>query len=374
MNHKKGIIIVLVIIGIIGVVAASYTLFKYFLPDRKDADTATNKEMETVTDDPASTLYVSDDEGESWRGVLGARFSVSRIFASSAASRLFFGTNNNGIWYADSASLYTVGQLEDSNGRISSAAPVFDIAVSGTSENVYSVLQSGGRGYVVKIADNGKFQELFFAPLENAPVRAIALDMFASGTLYAGAGKQLYISENGGDTWRIFHQFPQEIAQVLVHPHIAGWYLVSMRNGSVYRSSDYGETWEDISARFSKFKGFRKNQRFYAEKLTNALYLTSNHGLLKSLDYGTSWQDISLIVPPESLPILGFAAHPTKPNVLFVSASSQLYKSEDGGRTWKGKLFSDKGSISVIAIDPARPHVVLIGFTLQKQFSGIFNL
>lgn len=362
MDRKKIITISLIIIGCIGVVLFGYVLFKYFLPDRKDADINANVEIEVATDDPASTVYVSDDEGESWRGVSGARFSISRISASSAASRLFFGTNNNGIWYADSTSLHTVRQMEDPKGRISSSAPVFDIAVSGASGDVYSALQSGGRGYIIKITDDGTFQELFFAPLEKAPVRAIALDMFASGTLYAGVGKHLYISENGGDTWRIFHQFPQEIAQVLVHPHIAGWYLVSTRKGSVYRSSDQGETWEDISARFSKFKGFRKNQHFYAEKLTNALYLTSNNGLLRSLDYGASWQEIFLLVPPESLPILGFAAHPMKPNILFVSASSQLYKSEDGGRTWKGTLFSDKGSISVIVIDPAHPAVVVIGF------------
>jgi len=75
-----------------------------------------------------------------------------------------------------------------------------------------------------------------------------------------------------------------------------------------------------------------------------------------------------LIVPPNSLPVIGFAAHPANRNILYVSASSQLYKSLDGGTTWKGMLFPDKGSITAIAIDPTHPEVIVIGFAPLKRF------
>ncbi|TSC72045.1 MAG: hypothetical protein G01um101470_431 [Parcubacteria group bacterium Gr01-1014_70] len=358
MNQTKIIITLSIVCAILVVALMSYFLFQYFRPTEESAPSE-KKEADRV-DDPESTIYMSADGGETWRGISGARFPVTFITAERGRSRFLIGAADEGMWQLDAEEFDQVEELSES-------LRVFDADVRMRSQDAYLALETEGRGYVMKLVGT-EFKELFFAPLESSPVRAVATDPFAADTIYAGAGTALYISEDDGDTWRTLHQFRKKIQDVHVHPHIAGWYLVTTESGDMFRSSDYGGSWEDISRGFSKFKDARKNQQVRVDPVTNTFYLTSDYGLLRSLDNAATWQEVPLLVPPDSLPILGFAVHPAKPHVLYVSAASQLYKSEDGGRTWSGSLFSEKGTIRVITFSPSPPYYLLLGFSPPSRF------
>ena len=357
-NRKTWIIILLVILIAVGLAILSFFLFRYFLPELPETHSETQEYV--FVDDPDSTLYVSQNEGELWRGISDVRISVGLIHADVARSRFLVGATDNGLWYVDM-------KKTDVMREISSTAKLVDVESREQSKDIIAATLSNGRGYVVRMNDQN-FEELFFAPLERDSVGTIAVDDFQQGVIYAGAGKELYISEDNGMTWRIFHQFRRKITQVILHPNVAGWCLVSLENGDLYRSSDFGSTWEEISKGLSRLKGSKKNQRIISVKSASAFYVTSDFGLLRSLDNASSWQDIPLLVPSGSLPIIGFAVHPNKPNTLFVSAANQLYKSEDGGRTWKGILFSEKSAINIISISPVHPYTLLVGFTRPRRF------
>ena len=88
-------------------------------------------------------------------------------------------------------------------------------------------------------------------------------------------------------------------------------------------------------------------------------------GIYKSTDAGLTWKLMGL----EKTQHIGrIAVHPTNPNVVYVAALGAawksnpergLYKTEDGGQTWKlAKYVSDKAGFVDVAIDPKNPNVV----------------
>src|ERR1051326_6630790 len=88
-------------------------------------------------------------------------------------------------------------------------------------------------------------------------------------------------------------------------------------------------------------------------------------GVYKSTDSGITWKLMGL----EKTQAIGrIVVHPTNPNVVYVAALGApwnanpergLYKTVDGGRTWKlVKFISDKAGFVDVAIDPSIPNIL----------------
>jgi photosystem II stability/assembly factor-like uncharacterized protein len=88
-------------------------------------------------------------------------------------------------------------------------------------------------------------------------------------------------------------------------------------------------------------------------------------GVYKSTDGGITWKPMGL----EKTQAIGrIVVHPTNPNIVYVAALGApwnanaergLYKTEDGGQTWRlVKFISDKAGFVDVALDPSNPDVV----------------
>src|SRR5437762_7619966 len=88
-------------------------------------------------------------------------------------------------------------------------------------------------------------------------------------------------------------------------------------------------------------------------------------GIFKSTDGGITWKLAGL----EKTGAIGrIVVHPTNPNIVYVAALGQawaanpergLYKTTDGGQTWQlVKFISDKAGFIDIAMDPTNPEVL----------------
>jgi hypothetical protein len=88
-------------------------------------------------------------------------------------------------------------------------------------------------------------------------------------------------------------------------------------------------------------------------------------GIYKSTDGGLTWKPMGL---ERSGAIGRIIVHPTNPNIVYVAALGQiwgpnpergLYKTSDGGQTWQlVKFISDKAGFVDLAMDPANPDVL----------------
>jgi photosystem II stability/assembly factor-like uncharacterized protein len=96
-------------------------------------------------------------------------------------------------------------------------------------------------------------------------------------------------------------------------------------------------------------------------------------GIYKSTDGGLTWRNVGL---PESGHIARIVTHPTNPDLVYVavpgklwgpSAERGLYRTADGGRTWQLVLQGDQDTgVTEVVMDPSDPNV-LYAATYQRR-------
>jgi photosystem II stability/assembly factor-like uncharacterized protein len=99
-------------------------------------------------------------------------------------------------------------------------------------------------------------------------------------------------------------------------------------------------------------------------------------GVYKSTDGGKSWKNMGL---KESFQIGKILIHPTNPDIVYVGALGRLYgpnperglyKTTDGGKTWKQILYvDDRTGVIDMRMSPADPETLLVA-TWERQRDG----
>lgn len=225
--------------------------------------------------------------------------------------------------------------------------------------------------------------------------RITCIDGVAGNTrvLYVGtAGGGIWKSTNAGTTFKpVFDKFCQSIGWLAIdqkNPETVwvGTGESNMRNSvgvgcGLYKTTDGGANWRslgfDTCEHISKVIIDPKNSDVVYVAVPGALWSDSKHrGLYKTTDGGKSWKKILYTDPKTGC--ADIAIDPNNSDVLYASMwqfrrtphsftsggkGSALYKSTDGGKTWKKiqKGF-EEGELGrmCIAISPSDPNKVFL--------------
>ncbi|HFA51160.1 MAG TPA: glycosyl hydrolase [Bacteroidetes bacterium] len=150
-------------------------------------------------------------------------------------------------------------------------------------------------------------------------------------------------------------------------------YYMGTAGGGVWKTKDGGNTWGCIS---DGYFGGSIGAVAVAGSDPNVIYVgegeetvrgnvSSGNGLWRSTDAGATWKHIGL----EKTEHIGrIRVHPADPDWVYVAAMGNLWKpnkergifrSKDGGNTWKKILFeSDKAGAVDILLDPNNPRII----------------
>jgi len=150
-------------------------------------------------------------------------------------------------------------------------------------------------------------------------------------------------------------------------------YYMGATGGGVWRTTDAGNSWENIS---DGFFGGSIGAVAVSEWDNNVIYVgggektvrgnvSYGYGMFKSVDAGKSWQSIGL---KNSRHISRIRIHPKNPDIVYAAVMGDLYKSSnergvyksvDGGVTWSKKLFTnaDAGAVDLV-MDPNNPRIL----------------
>jgi photosystem II stability/assembly factor-like uncharacterized protein len=156
-------------------------------------------------------------------------------------------------------------------------------------------------------------------------------------------------------------------------PGKANLFYFGATGGGVWRTTDAGNTWENIS---DGFFGGSIGAVAVSEWDNNVIYVGGGEktvrgnvsygsGMWKSEDAGKTWASIGL---KKSMHISRIRIHPKNPDMVYAAVLGDLfktseergvYKSEDGGKNWKRVLFAnaDAGVVDLI-LDPNNPRIM----------------
>ncbi|NQV32687.1 MAG: hypothetical protein HQ515_08340 [Phycisphaeraceae bacterium] len=160
-----------------------------------------------------------------------------------------------------------------------------------------------------------------------------------------------------------------------VVPGQPGTIYVGFGSGNLWKTTNHGFSWKPI---FDDHPGYSIGDVCIAPSQSRTVYVATGEnlrakrghtfagaGVYRSDDAGETWRSLGL---EDTFHVGRVAVHPTNPDIVFVaalghfySANTQrgLYKSSNGGRTWRRVLFvDDRTGASDVVISPADPSVV----------------
>ncbi len=214
-----------------------------------------------------------------------------------------------------------------------------------------------------------------FAGPYGGSARSLAIDPNNGNTLLVGARDSLLLrSDNGGQTWRPL-PFPAGARGVfnslIIHPTESGHFYAGLdagdsRDSGVYESQDGGEQWLALPG----IGGRRIDSLAMSPSDPHVLAAGTSQGVFLSADGGEIWQRISRENDPEMQDITALAFDPANSKIIYAGTPHLPWKTVDGGATWRSihDGLIDDSDIFSIHVNPDRPELVF-----ASACSGIYR-
>ncbi len=246
---------------------------------------------------------------------------------------------------------------------------IADIAMHPENENVWYV--GVGSGGVWKTVNSGTTWTPIFDQQNVYSIGSVTIDPNNPERIWVGTGENiggrhasygdgLYLSEDGGKSWKNMGLKDSErISTVVIHPKDSNTLWVAVQGPlwskggerGLYKTSDGGKTWnkqlgdEDWTGVTDVVIDPRNPDRLYAatwQRHRNvAAYMGGgpNTAIYKTDDGGDNWQKLSSGLPSESMGKIGLAISPIKPDVVYAAIELKrrtggIYKSTNQGASW----------------------------------------
>ena len=289
------------------------------------------------------------------------------------------------------------------------------LAVSGVSGKTNQYFFGAVGGGVWKTVNAGETWQPIFDSQPIASIGALAVAPSQSQTIYVGSGEAdmrsdisfgdgMYKSTDGGATWRnIGLRDSQQIGRILVHPRDPNIVLVAALGHAfgpnsergVYRSADGGANWKKVLGKNDDTGAIDlcfdpgNPQIIYASLWQTrrppwSVYAPTSgpgSGLYKSVDGGITWRQISGHgFPTEGVGRIGIAVPPggsgRRVFALVDASAGGLYRSDDAAMTWR-RVSSDQRIwkrgwyFGGVTADPRDPNTVYVANTsLYRSTDG----
>ena len=291
--------------------------------------------------------------------------------------------------------------------------------VPGQPNVFYTAFVNGG---VWKTNDYGLTWRPIFDDQPSGSIGAVAVAPSDPNVVYVGSGEGLarpdlstgdgiYKSTDAGKTWtHLGLRDGQQIPYIIVDPRDANRLFVAVLGHpygpnperGVFRSTDGGRTFQNVlykdeNTGASDLEFDSKNPDIVYACLwetrqgpwENGAWSGTSGGIFKSTDGGTTWKPLTKGLPDEGVVQADVAIAPSTPNRLYASVASPravgIYRSDDAGESWT-RITTDVrpagriggGDLPVPVVHPTDPDVVIMASTVAwkstdggKTWTGI---
>lgn len=353
-----------------------------------------------------SGIYESLNGGEVWKKIQGIPSTSRRtrdiVQHPSRPGTLFAGTTE-GFWMSSdggrSWKMTTKRFLEINSIAVHPEAP--DRVFIGTNNYGVLVSNDGGRNFNPANENfTSRFTYSIVPDLEN-PDR-----LYATTQNTATSGGFIFISEDGGTTWKqpaVFDYIqtaPYAILQDKVNPDV----IYAATNVGIIKSVDRGNRWSKVTGSVPTVrttaavaqrggKGARSQRKPVAppaskgpsivptlssrvtvlsrtEGERSGILAGTENGLYRTFDVTKGWEKLEFGVGLDNQ-VTAVFVHPRQPDSIWVgTARSGVIVSADSGKTWK-RIDSIPSSMPIMSVAgaPADPSKIIVGSTQTLYLS-----
>jgi photosystem II stability/assembly factor-like uncharacterized protein len=286
-------------------------------------------------------------------------------------------------------------------------------AVSGVPGHPTTFYFGSVGGGVWKSVNSGRTWAPVFDSQPVASIGAIAVAPSNPDIVYVGTGEAdmrsqisygdgMHKSADGGRTWNhIGLDDTRQIGRVMVDPRNPNIVYVAALGHAyganpdrgVFRSRDGGKSWQKVLFTNDNVGAVDLaldpvNPRIVYASLWNtrrppwSIYPPSygpGSGLYKSTDGGATWKQLTTGLPSDGLGRIGIAVAPTMPNRVYAIVDAKeggLYRSDDAGATWSrvssdNRIWGRGWYFCKVVVDPKNAGTVYVSNTsLYKSTDG----
>ncbi|MGC2661738.1 MAG: YCF48-related protein [Bryobacteraceae bacterium] len=305
--------------------------------ENKDVNNVGVRALAVSTSDPkifaAGTLsgvMLSKDSGKTW-----SRISDPNNLEMEGITAIAIDPKDPDIIYAGTPHLpwKTVdggktwssihsGMIDDSD--------VFSIYVDPNSpEDVFASACSG----IYSTLNRGQmWHKLMGIPNTSRRTHVVRQDPLAPDVLYAGTTLGLFKSVNRGSTWRTV--FPGQVNAIAFDPTHPKTMYLAIEDDGIGKSLDSGET---IQLTNQGFVSRTINAVTVSGSMLFAIdpFDGESTGIFSSADRGDTWQRLLSVRGLDGIHLQAITGMPGEGRILLAASSRQMYKSIDGGASWK---------------------------------------
>ncbi len=337
-----------------------------------------------------SGVYLSTDGGETWRQTLATGNVMSSVEFSTSDPRLAYAAGPEQVNRSSDGGL--TWQLVSGGPPsirwgppgIGSGFPI-DLQVDPRNANRLVANNYGGGNFLSE--DGGRSWTVASQGYTGAIIRSVAVDSSNPQNIFVITSPGVFHSPTGGDSWEGISYGPAGTGQwawwdVASSPANPANLLISdQHQGKILRSQDGGRNWtvaftlpqtnaSNPEARygFKKFAFAPSNPSVvYAGTSRDWGRIQENRagpsfGVYKSEDGGATWRD-SNDSSTSAANVMALAVHPQDHNTVYAATLiGGIFKTTNGGQSWQavnqGLAVMD---VRALAIDPRNPLVVYAG-------------
>jgi len=164
--------------------------------------------------------------------------------------------------------------------------------------------------------------------------------------------------------------------------------LLGSAAGGIFKSENAGHTWtpifdNELAASIGDIAIYQKNPDIIYVGTGEGNPRNSQNsgwGMFKSIDGGKTWQHLGLEMTRQIHRVI---VHPDNPDVVVIGASGAtwgesaergVYKTTDGGKTWKKVLYvNERTGVSDLVVDPSNPNKMLVGMWEHRRWPWFFK-
>ena len=358
------VFIVFIVIGIIATAVTFLVIRANPVPETRRAGTTA-----PVATGPAS-IFVSEDGGATWSALSGSEgltplvltFKAGQLAKTSDNAYLYVGTKGAGLWIRKSGNS-ALERIHDPSNVLRDDADVYSLAQTITGNDLYLGILQNQRGRLVRMTESTA-EEIFTTILERYPVLAVYVDPQDPLHINIAAEGAFLEARDGGrsKSWETLARVRDGIVKFAASDVDGKLWALDTKQ-TLFVTTVGGRIWREQPQIVIEEKRTNRISDMQYHRERGSLIIAADEGLAETYDDGETWSVFRTLVPSGSLPITAVGVHPRLPEVMWMAAGHFIYRSDDGGITWRSSELPSKYTVRMIAVDPLNPKYVYAGIS-----------